>query len=79
MYVEDCVAGEYGYDYEEEYEREEAYMTSFYDEIDDIAGYSSPAVAAPDPESGAKILQNSTKFRLFFDAMGFTQRARLRK
>jgi hypothetical protein len=69
---------DYDYDYDHDYECEEAYMTSFYDELDDIAGYDTPMVATPDPESGVKILQNSTKFKQFYDGMGFTPDTRFR-
>jgi hypothetical protein len=83
-FVRDIEEEDYGceYDYNHDYEHgqgyefEEAYMTSFYDELDEIAGYDTPAVAPPDSESGVKILQNSTKFKHFYDGMGFTPNAR---
>ena len=46
------------------HEEESANMASYYDEIEEIAGYEEPR-AAPDPDAFAKTLQNCMKFRSF--------------
>ncbi|GFS28708.1 hypothetical protein Acr_00g0003440 [Actinidia rufa] len=58
------------------HEEESANMASYYDEIEEIAGYEEPR-AAPDPDAFAKTLQNCMKFRSFFDQLGLSNPARL--
>lgn len=46
------------------------YMASCFEITDEIASYPPPIVAL-DPDTLVKILQNSTKFKAFFDGFGF--------
>lgn len=59
------------YDDEEEDSDGWAYMVSCYEITEDFASYPNPAVM-PDPNSLVRTLQNSAKFRTFFDDFGFT-------
>jgi hypothetical protein len=60
---------------EDEYTDEEVCMTSYYDHLDEIASHEQPRVT-PDPDAAVKVLQGSTKFKTFYDALGFTAAAR---
>ncbi|KAI8555548.1 hypothetical protein RHMOL_Rhmol05G0180800 [Rhododendron molle] len=53
-----------------------AYMVSWHEIIEEFGEGLTPKVA-PDPNSLVKMLQNSVKFRAFFDGFGFTPAARL--
>lgn len=64
------------YDDEEEDSEGWAYMVSCYEITKDFASYPNPAVI-PDPNSSVRTLQNSAKFRTFFDGFGFTPTTRL--
>lgn len=64
------------YDEEEEDSEGWAYMASCYEITEDFASYPSPTIT-PDPYFSVKILENSAKFRTFFDGFGFTPAARL--
>lgn len=61
--------------------RDQVHMASYYDELEEIATgqlpETVPAEAKFAEDANAKALQNSVKFRAFFDHLGLSQAARL--
>ncbi|KAI8535077.1 hypothetical protein RHMOL_Rhmol10G0147100 [Rhododendron molle] len=78
---EDAIDADNQYYLEEEEEEEEeedgwAYVVSCHKIIEEFREGPTPTVT-PDPNNSVRMLQNSMKFRVFFDGFGFTPAARL--